>query len=83
MQSNRDVILEAINNMDDEHLGDFLTNLSVSPNLDDICCEDCQAEHNGKCPGSGDCIMLPLTTWLGWLCRNPARLRRALTDMTE
>lgn len=82
MQSNRDVILEVINTMDDEQLGDFLTNLSVSADLDDIVCEDCHAEHNGKCPYNDDCKM-PVATWLGWLCRNPARLRRALTDLTK
>ena len=79
MQSNRDVIVETITQMDEEQLGRFLSNFDIE-RIDFISCDECKAQNGGECPGGNDdCFDLDHAQWLSWQCRSPARLRAALT----
>lgn len=80
MQSNRDVIVEAIAAMDEEALGKFLSDYDTEK-IDTVSCSDCQAHHGGDCPGGlNSCTDAYHVQWLSWACQNPARLRRALIE---
>ena len=77
-QSNRDVILEYIDNLDDPGLDDFLSGFNYD-NITDFHCTECARAHGGSCPDpEDDACSTTVADWLGWLCKEPARLRRAL-----
>lgn len=53
--TNRDVIMEELAGMTDAEFNRFLDNCpDIDSRLEAICCEECKAQHGGKCPRPDD-----------------------------
>ena len=79
VMTNREALMEELDALDDEAFEKALDSVSISDQLGNAMCADCEATHGGKCPyESDDECPHRLKDWLSQPCR-----RKQLIDFSE
>jgi hypothetical protein len=77
--TNREKLLEELSALDSTALYNEMADNNVTRAIDDAMCDDCKAEHGGRCVASGDDEPCPTTLddWMDAPAREAAILNRA------